>query len=122
MKVFAAPAEIAVPEFSLDIPAYEAACDKHLADVQEWARKNSQPHALVGEVVTAPAGDGQAVYVIAKFNRNLSLIHIATWDAWQSPMLEELATTAYLTKLVAQQKSRAAFWAERTEQKALADA
>lgn len=81
MKVFATPEEITVPEFSMDIPAYNAACDKHLVDVQEWARKNSQPHALVGEVVTAPAGDGQAVYVIAKFNRNLSLIHIETWDA-----------------------------------------
>ena len=120
MKVYSAPGEIPIPVLSFDFEKYEAEADRYLAGVQQWARENSQPHALVGEIVTAPAADGQAIYVIAKFDRNLSLLHIETWDGWRSPMLEELGNTAYPTTLVAQRKARAELDAKYAERRALA--
>ena len=56
---------------------------KHLEDVQEWARENGQGD-IRGEVVYFPRGDGAACYVVFKTNP-CSLIHINTGDAWMIP-------------------------------------
>lgn len=125
MKVYAAPEEIALPELDYrDIPAYQSACDEYLASVQQWARDNSTKHDLAGETVSTPYADGTAVYVVAKINNSVCLIHINTWDGWRDPQFEELATVAYLRKRINFEKNRPSF-AElkaRSEARALAAA
>lgn len=61
-----------------DFEAYEAACEKYLADVKLFCRKESNcPHA--GEMMNFPVGDGYAMYVVFNYT---SFFHIATGDAY----------------------------------------
>ena len=108
MKVYAAPSHIELPSLDFrDIPAYEKASADYLSAVQDWARENSAPHALAGEVVSTPYADGQAVYVVAKLEGSVALIHIGTWDAWRSPLFERTATVKYLREIAARRNARA---------------
>lgn len=115
MKVYAAPEEITKPSLEAlgvdGIENYQRETEEYLSAVQDWARKNGQPHELNGETVQVPYADGVAIYVVVKLSGRVSLLHIDTWDEWRDPMFEELATVKYIRNLIRGAKARAKLFA-----------
>lgn len=86
-----------------DWGAHAEAEDQWVEKVREWAI-SCGAHPLAGEIVRTPQGDGTANYMIAKINGRVSLIPLATGDAWRDDRFERLATVAELKRMVDSQK------------------
>jgi len=107
MDVYSAPAEIKVPEYSpkKSTDVFIQECIEYEKAVSEWAKENSTPHKLAGEIVRTPFADGYATYVVAKLNNKVCLIHIETMDAWADARFERTVTVAELTDMVRHAKT-----------------
>jgi len=121
MQTYRVPEELAPPKFGdfrdaagrYDFKAHEVAEAEYTGRVSEWAKKCGA-HALAGEIVRTPQGDGYAEYVVAKINGKVSLIHLETGDAWRDDRFERLATVAELKRMVAQRQRMEALFASRS--------
>lgn len=92
-------ADFKTPDGHYDFAAHEIAENKYTEMLQEWAR-SQEKHPLAGEIIRTPMGDGSACYVLAKVGGSLSLIHLATGDAWHNDQFCRLMTATEAKRMV----------------------
>jgi len=98
MKVYAPPAEFPAPDFSahinkdgFDSKGYDAAIEKHTADLREWLKTEGFTGKDSGKIAAFPVADGRAQYMLAEGPGQRSfLIHLAYYDAWNYQFIERL--------------------------------
>ena len=81
-KVYKAPVEIALPEFTTDREKWIAGEEKYLADVRRYCKENSPSRSdLVGREISHYAPHGSARYMV--FNTSpLQLFHLELGDGY----------------------------------------
>lgn len=99
-KIYSPPAEIKVPVFNwatIDIPAYENACNKFIEDLKAFCinRNNAE---YVGEVIQFPVADGYAQYMVAALSP-IELIHLPLMDAWEFQYANRLTKKDIIEKI-----------------------
>ena len=80
-KVYSGVDGIKAPEFMQDFDKYEKACDKYVADVKAWAKKDNPTCPEAGEEIHFPVADGRARYIVCSL-KPVALIHLHVMDAW----------------------------------------
>lgn len=97
-KVYSAP--IQPPEISTaDLVGgeWQKKESDYLAELAKLAKEQAvargeKLHKLIGEIVTTPIADGQAVYMVWSA-KPFSLIHVPIGDAWAAPAAWERGLT-----------------------------
>ena len=82
-KIFNAPSELALPGFDWeDTKTYHKECDQYLEDLKQLLiKKFNRSGKNVGEIISFPVADGEALYMVASM-KPLELVHIAIGDAY----------------------------------------
>jgi hypothetical protein len=79
-KVFTAPKEVKVPEFSFEtLDTYEEECENYIENLKAFLKERGWKHS--GQVIQFPVADGYAKYMVMSMNP-LQLIHLELGDAW----------------------------------------
>jgi len=88
-KIYSGIKNISVPKLSfIDIPKYEKEVEQYIERLRTISKAQSKDDC-VGEIIRFPVADGHAEYMVFSM-KPLQLIHIATWDKWQSESAELL--------------------------------
>jgi len=81
-KVYQAPKEVSLPEFSFqNVSAWQENEKKYIEQLKEYLTKMNYVGKNVGEILRFPAADGYAQYMVISM-KPLMLIHLELGDAW----------------------------------------
>lgn len=98
--IYSAPEEIKLPKFNWKSWVEDE--EVYLKELKDWCFKNSNSKKNVGEIINIPHADGYAKYMVFSM-KPLSLIHIATGDAWNS-QYAELLTPKKVNEMIENEK------------------
>lgn len=112
MRVYTIPPSVKdeVPDWTDSLEKYEADIETFHALVAKTLRESSYTGLRTGNIYSAPAADGYAVYMVAqKPTGTIALVHMPYGDAYESRDVEFLSGKEILRRIDARAELKAIF-------------